>query len=99
MLVHIVEEGLADSPEAELLVRHYLSDRPELDALILGCTHYPLLHSVIQRAVGDSVTLVDSAEATADIVRIRASAARSRRAHSHWRSDRARSCLRDRWSW
>jgi glutamate racemase len=68
MLVHIVEEGLADSPEAELLVRHYLSARPEFDALILGCTHYPLLRSVIQHAVGDSVTLVDSAKAIADVV-------------------------------
>ena len=43
MLVHVVEEGLAESPEAELLVRHYLEGRPEIDALILGCTHYPLL--------------------------------------------------------
>lgn len=41
LLVHIVEEGLAGSPEAELLVRHYLADRPELDTLILGCTHIP----------------------------------------------------------
>lgn len=68
MLVHIVEEGLTDSPEAELLVRHYLSGRPEFDAVILGCTHYPLLRSVIQRVVGDSVKLVDSAEAIADVV-------------------------------
>jgi len=68
MLVHVVEEGLADSPEAELLVRHYLRERPELDTLILGCTHYPLLRHAIQRVVGDAVTLVDSAEATADAV-------------------------------
>ena len=44
--------GLADSPEAELLVRHYLSGRPKIDTLVLGCTHYPLLRGVIQRAVG-----------------------------------------------
>jgi glutamate racemase len=68
MLVHAVEEGLAESPEAELLVRHYLSARPALDALILGCTHYPLLRDVIQRAAGDDVTLVDSAEVTAELV-------------------------------
>ncbi len=68
MLVHVVEEGLADSPEAELLVRHYLSGRPEIDTLILGCTHYPLLRAVLQRAVGAGVTLVDSAEVTAEIV-------------------------------
>jgi glutamate racemase len=68
MLVHAVEEGLSDSPEAGLLVRHYLSGRPEIDTLILGCTHYPLLRDAIQRAVGDAVMLVDSAEATADRV-------------------------------
>jgi glutamate racemase len=68
MLVHVVEEGLADCAEAELLVRHYLNGRPEIDTLILGCTHYPLLKPAIQRVVGDEVTLVDSAEATADVV-------------------------------
>jgi glutamate racemase len=68
MLVHVVEEGLADSPEAETLVRHYLSGRPEMDTLILGCTHYPLLRKVLQRVVGDGVTLVDSAEVTAETV-------------------------------
>jgi glutamate racemase len=68
MLVHVVEEGLADSPEAELLVRQYLSGRPEIDTLILGCTHYPLLRKVLERTVGESVTLVDSAEVTAEAV-------------------------------
>ena len=68
MLVHVVEEGLADSPEAELLVRHYLQSRPELDTLILGCTHYPLLKRAIQQVVGEEVKLVDSAAATADAV-------------------------------
>jgi len=71
MLVHVVEEGLADSPEAELLVREYLRQRPEIDTLILGCTHYPLLRDVIQKAVGGSVTLVDSAEVTAETVSVR----------------------------
>jgi glutamate racemase len=68
MLVHVVEEGLADSEEADILVRHYLKGRPEIDTLILGCTHYPLLREPLQRAVGDGVTLVDSAEVTAEAV-------------------------------
>ena len=68
MLVHVVEEGLAASPEAELLVRQYLSGRPPIDTLILGCTHYPLLRHVLQRTVGEEVTLVDSAEVTAQAV-------------------------------
>jgi len=68
MLVHVVEEGLADSSEAELLVRHYLDGRPAVDSLILGCTHYPMLRGAIQRVVGKSVRLVDSAEAIAETV-------------------------------
>jgi len=68
MLVHTVEEGLAESAEAELLVRHYLQSRPDIDTLIMGCTHYPLLRRTIQRVVGDGVTLVDSAEAIAEAV-------------------------------
>lgn len=68
MLVHVVEEGLARSAEAEMLARHYLAQHPDLDTLILGCTHYPLLRGVIQRVVGDGVALVDSAEVTAEMV-------------------------------
>jgi glutamate racemase len=68
MLVHVVEEGLAGGPEAELLVREYLRDRPPIDTLILGCTHYPLLRDVLQRTVGEGVRLVDSAEVTAEAV-------------------------------
>jgi glutamate racemase len=68
MLVHVVEEGLAESAEAELLLRHYLQSRPEIDTLILGCTHYPLLRRALEHVVGDTVRLVDSADATADAV-------------------------------
>jgi len=68
MLVHIVEEGLASSPECDLLIEHYLDQRSDIDTLILGCTHYPLLRDAIQRVLGDSVTLVDSAEALAQAV-------------------------------
>ncbi len=66
MFVHLVEEGLADSPEAELLARHYLSNRPDIDTLVLGCTHYPVLREVIRRAAGDDVALVSSADVTAE---------------------------------
>lgn len=68
MLVHIVEEGLAGSPECDLLLNHYLEGRDGIDTLILGCTHYPLLRTAIQRVVGDSIALVDSAAALAEAV-------------------------------
>jgi glutamate racemase len=69
LFVHLVEEGLASSEEAALLAQHYLRYRPDIDTLILGCTHYPILRSIIQQTVGDSVRLVESASVTADVVR------------------------------
>jgi glutamate racemase len=72
LFVHLVEEDLADSPEAELLARHYLAPLldglPEVDTLILGCTHYPLLAPVLARVLGPYVTLVDSALVAAEYV-------------------------------
>jgi glutamate racemase len=68
LFVHLVEEGLAESEEAELLARHYLANRPDLQALVLGCTHYPLLKPILRRVLGESVCLVDSAEVTAEAV-------------------------------
>ena len=69
MFVPLVEEGLADSAEARALAALYLAGRPDLDTLILGCTHYPVLRGVIAAAVGPGVQLVDSAEVTAETVR------------------------------
>jgi len=66
MFVHLVEDGLATSPEAELLARYYLSSHPDIDTLVLGCTHYPVLRRVIAAAVGESVSLVSSADVTAE---------------------------------
>ncbi|MDP9169278.1 MAG: glutamate racemase [Acidobacteriota bacterium] len=69
LFVHLVEEGLADSPEAELLARHYLGDHPDIDTLILGCTHYPVLTPVLLRVLGPGVQLVSSATVAAESVR------------------------------
>ena len=69
LFVHLVEEGLADSPEAELLAHHYLDDHPRLDTLVLGCTHYPVLKPVLARVLGPDVELVSSDEVTAEVIR------------------------------
>jgi glutamate racemase len=54
-----------------MIVRKYLAPlrRSQIDTLILGCTHYPVLRNLIQRKIGVSVSLVDSAEAIAMQVR------------------------------
>jgi glutamate racemase len=69
LFVHLVEEDLAGSPEAELLANHYLAGRPGIDTLILGCTHYPILAPVLARVLGPDVALVESASVTAESVR------------------------------
>ncbi|MEP6715206.1 MAG: glutamate racemase [Terriglobia bacterium] len=69
LFVHLVEEDLADSPEAELVARHYLAGHPDIDTLILGCTHYPVLAPVLSRVLGPGVELVSSASVTAESVR------------------------------
>jgi glutamate racemase len=67
LFVPLVEEGWFDHPVTREVARLYLEPFAggRVDTLILGCTHYPLLRAAIAEAVGDSVRLVDSAEAVA----------------------------------
>lgn len=67
LFVPIVEEGISDTKIARLVAEHYLQDAPPLDAIILGCTHYPALKPILAEVV-PGAALVDSAEATADYV-------------------------------
>ena len=62
LLVPVIEEGLATSNISADVLEYYLS-KPELDgisALILGCTHYPILHSRIEAFLKGRVEIVDS---------------------------------------
>ncbi len=71
LFVPIVEEGLSEGSGSEiamLVASHYLQDRPELEALILGCTHYPALKKVLRRVVGTDLPLIDSADEVAAVV-------------------------------
>ena len=66
LFVPLVEEGLLDHPITHLTVQHYLKDlQGRVDALLLGCTHYPLLRRAIQRFMGEEVLLVESGPALA----------------------------------
>ncbi len=71
LFVLLVENDLVDSPEAERVAREYLDPfrEADIDTLILGCTHYPLMSGLIQQVVGPRVHLVSSASATAGQVR------------------------------
>ena len=65
--VEAVENNEEQSPETETLVRRVVELLVEqgVDKLVLGCTHYPFLRSVIARVVGDGVEIIDSSEAVA----------------------------------
>jgi len=65
LFVPLAEEGWQDHSSAHLIAQEYLSffTNLDIDTLVLGCTHYPLLKKTIQTAIGEEVRLVDSAEA------------------------------------
>ncbi len=67
LFVPLAEEGLLEHPATELIAEEYLSElrEHEIDTLILGCTHYPLLRNLIQRVIGKNVELIDSGVAAA----------------------------------
>jgi glutamate racemase len=68
-----VERGVTSGRQVLGLAQSYLEplQRADVDTLVLGCTHYPLLTGMLQIVMGDQVTLVSSAEETAkDVVRV-----------------------------
>ena len=65
-LVELVEHGKADSPEAEELLYPLLNpQKGKLDAVVLGCTHYPFAKNVIQKLLGEKTVLMDGGPGTA----------------------------------
>lgn len=67
LFVPLVEEGLLQDPVTDEIARRYLTELIDLniDTLILGCTHYPLIRSTIGRIMGENVNLVNPAYETA----------------------------------
>ncbi len=64
-LVELIEAGKADSAEAEELLRNLFAPYPDLDALVLGCTHYPFAAGAISRVLGGNTALLDGGDGTA----------------------------------
>jgi len=67
LFVPLVEEGWTDAEPTRAIARNYLAPlvAAEIDTLVLGCTHYPLMKTVIGNVVGREVRLIDSAYETA----------------------------------
>jgi glutamate racemase len=73
LLVPLVEEGWVEHPVTEQVARIYLAEAfadgfHDADTMVLGCTHYPLLKTLLQRVTPGHVSIVDSAESTAHVV-------------------------------
>ena len=70
LFVPLAEEGWTDHKATELIAKEYIFPLTlqKIDTLILGCTHYPLLKDIIAKVLHNSVTLIDSGEATAEVV-------------------------------
>jgi len=72
LFVALAEEGLREGPIARLVAERYLTPLlatlPRPKALVLGCTHFPVLKDVIGQVAGADVAIIDSAETTAKAV-------------------------------
>ena len=64
-LVELIESGKADSAETEELLKKLFAPYPRLDALVLGCTHYPFASRAITRVLGEKTVLLDGGDGTA----------------------------------
>jgi len=71
LLVPLVEEGWMKKPETRMIVKKYLHPLKtrQIDTLILGCTHYPLLKPIIANKIGSKVAIIDSSMALAGEIR------------------------------
>ncbi|MEF9934878.1 MAG: glutamate racemase [Clostridium sp.] len=72
LFVPIVEEGWSEKEVSYMIAKEYLQNLKEIgvDSLVMGCTHYPLLNNVVQRVMGEDVTLINPARETAIELRL-----------------------------
>ncbi|MCW5827956.1 MAG: glutamate racemase [Deltaproteobacteria bacterium] len=70
LFVPLAEEGWTDEVVTQLVAERYIGDlrRDPIDTVVLGCTHYPILRGMIERAVRPGTAIVDSAETTSRAV-------------------------------
>ncbi|HRD55105.1 MAG TPA: glutamate racemase [Parachlamydiaceae bacterium] len=71
LFVPLVEESFIFHPAAKLIIKEYLAPikQENIDTILLGCTHYPLLKEMIQQEVGEDVAVVDSASICAETLK------------------------------
>ena len=62
LLASMAEEGWTDNEIARLAIHEYVKDFKNIDSLVLGCTHYPLLTNVIKKQIGKKVEIINIGE-------------------------------------
>lgn len=70
LFVPLIEEGYLEHKALELIAQEYLNEliHNNIDTLILGCTHYPLIQSTLKKILGDNVNIIDPALETCHIL-------------------------------
>jgi glutamate racemase len=71
LFVPIAEEGLEDDRVAEIMTKRYLEDikGSDIDTLVMGCTHYPILVNTIRKVMGKGVSVINTGRETAKDVK------------------------------
>lgn len=71
LFVPLIEQGWENEPATKLIAKDYLAylKHSGIDTLILGCTHYPIISHVIQKYLGEGVTIIDPATECAKIIK------------------------------
>lgn len=89
LFVSLAEEGWADSDVARMVAAEYLAPlrAAQVEGVVLGCTHYPILRSVIAETLGAGVALIDSGRAAAEAI---AALLQTREMMRHTNADEAR---------
>ena len=69
LLAPMAEEGWTENEIARLTIHEYIKDMKEIDALILGCTHYPLFKKLIKEELGKNIEIINTGEMVANEVK------------------------------
>lgn len=69
LLVALAEEGMVDNEPARVILAHYLKNYKDEDTILLGCTHFPVFKKTLMGMLPDTVKIVDSAQATAEVLK------------------------------
>ena len=69
LLAPMAEEGWTDNKIAELAIHEYIKDIGDIEALILGCTHYPLFEKIIKNEIGENVEIINTGVMVANKVK------------------------------